>query len=90
MSSKLNFRARTLDVSKSMCIYHIEDLPELADLNAINRSVPAMPSGMEKEEEAEKHLQDILEIQEHSVALKQKVRRSSGTAQKRLRDTDLG
>lgn len=89
MSSKLNFRARTLDVSKSMCIYHIEDLPELADLNAINRSVPAMPSGMEKEEEAEKHLQDILEIQEHSVALKQKVRRSSGTAQKRLRDTDL-
>jgi enhancer of polycomb-like protein len=28
-----------------------------------------MPSGMEKEEEAEKHLQDILESQEHSVSL---------------------
>ena len=66
MASKLNFRARTLDASKPMSIYHVEDLPELADLNAINRSVPAMPSGMEKEEEAEKHLQDILESQEAS------------------------
>ena len=90
MTSKLNFRARTLDVSKAMCIYNIEDLPELADLNAINRSVPAMPSGMEKEEEAEKHLQDILEVQENSAALKQKVRRSSGAVQKRLQSTDLG
>ena len=33
---------------------------ELTELNAINRSVPAMPTGMEKEEESEKHLQDIL------------------------------
>jgi hypothetical protein len=39
MASKLNFRARTLDVSKPMCVYHLEDLPELADLNAINRFV---------------------------------------------------
>ena len=69
MASKLNFRARNLDVAKPMVVYRLEDLPELADLNAINRSVPAMPSGMEKEEEAEKHLQDILESQEHSVAL---------------------
>ncbi len=63
MASKLNFRARTLDASKPMAIYNIEDLPELTDLNAINRSVPAMPSGMEKEEESEKHLQDILDAQ---------------------------
>ena len=40
-----------------MAIFNVEDLPELTDLNAINRSVPAMPSGMEKEEESEKHLQ---------------------------------
>ena len=53
MASKLNFRARTLDASKPMAIYNMEDLPELTDLNAINRSVPAMPSGMEKEEESE-------------------------------------
>ena len=63
MASKLNFRARTLDASKPLSIYHLEDLPELTDLNAISRSVPEMPSGMEKEEEAEKHLQEILESQ---------------------------
>ena len=57
MTSKLTFRARTLDASRPMAIFNVEDLPELTDLNAINRSVPAMPSGMEKEEESEKHLQ---------------------------------
>jgi hypothetical protein len=41
-------------------IYNAEELPEPTELNAINRSVPAMPTGMEKEEESEKHLQDIL------------------------------
>jgi enhancer of polycomb-like protein len=69
MASKLNFRARTLDASKPLSIYNLEDLPELTDLNAISRSVPAMPSGMEKEEEAEKHLQEILESQENAVAV---------------------
>jgi len=68
MASKLNFRARTLDASKPMAIYHAEELPELTDLNAINRSVPAMPSGMEKEEESEKHLQDILDAQSNATA----------------------
>jgi len=67
MASKLNFRARTLDASKPMAIYHAEELPELTDLNAINRSVPAMPSGMEKEEESEKHLQDILDAQNNKT-----------------------
>jgi len=61
--SKLTFRARTLDVSKPMAIFKAEDLPELAAENAINRAVPALPTGMEKEEETEKHLQDILEAQ---------------------------
>ncbi len=69
MASKLNFRARTLDAAKPLSIYYLEDLPELTDLNAISRSVPAMPSGMEKEEEAEKHLQEILESQENAVAV---------------------
>lgn len=61
--SKLTFRARTLDASKPMPIYNVEDLPELTDINFINRAVPALPSGMEKEEESEKHLQDILDAQ---------------------------
>ena len=67
MASKLNFRARTLDASRPMAIYNVEDLPELTDLDAIKRNVPAMPSGMEKEEESEKHLQDILDAQSSQI-----------------------
>jgi len=63
MSSKLTFRARTLDSSRPLSIYRAEDLPELVDFNSINRAVPALPTGMEKEEETEKHLQDILVAQ---------------------------
>jgi enhancer of polycomb-like protein len=63
MTSKLTFRARTLDAAKPMAIHRAEELPELAAESAINRAVPALPTGMEKEEETEKHLQDILEAQ---------------------------
>lgn len=70
MTSKLTFRARTLDVGKPMSIYKAEDLPELAAENAINRAVPALPTGMEKEEETEKHLQDILEAQNKGLVKK--------------------
>ncbi|KRT84858.1 hypothetical protein AMK59_730, partial [Oryctes borbonicus] len=55
--SKLSFRARALDASKPMPIYMAEELPDLPDYSAINRAVPQMPSGMEKEEECEHHLQ---------------------------------
>lgn len=55
--SKLSFRARALDASKPMPIYMAEELPDLPEYSAINRAVPQMPSGMEKEEECEHHLQ---------------------------------
>ncbi|CAH1116786.1 unnamed protein product [Phaedon cochleariae] len=55
--SKLSFRARALDASKPMPIYMAEELPDLPDYSAINRAVPQMPSGMQKEEESEHHLQ---------------------------------
>ncbi|RVE52341.1 hypothetical protein evm_002979 [Chilo suppressalis] len=55
--SKLSFRARALDALKPMPIYLAEELPDLPDYSAINRAVPQMPSGMEKEEESEHHLQ---------------------------------
>ncbi|XP_056632876.1 enhancer of polycomb homolog 1 [Diorhabda sublineata] len=55
--SKLSFRARALDASKPMPIYMAEELPDLPDFSAINRAVPQMPSGMQKEEECEHHLQ---------------------------------
>ena len=51
MSSKLSFRARALDATKALPIYHAEEIPDLADFAAINRTVPQMPTGMEKEEE---------------------------------------
>ncbi|CRL00007.1 CLUMA_CG013297, isoform A [Clunio marinus] len=57
MSTKLSFRARALDPSKAMPIYFAEELPDLQEYSAINRAVPQMPSGMEKEEESEHHLQ---------------------------------
>lgn len=52
MSTKLSFRARALDPSKPMPIYFAEELPDLQEYSAINRAVPQMPSGMEKEEES--------------------------------------
>ena len=48
--SKL-FRARALDATKPLPIYHEVDLPDLSEYNTINRAVPQMPTGMEKEEE---------------------------------------
>jgi len=69
MSSKLTFRARTLDSSRPLSIYRAADLPDLVDLNSINRAVPALPTGMEKEEEGEKHLQDILVAQGQGIVV---------------------
>lgn len=49
--SKLSFRARQLDAYKSMPVYRSEEIPEVTDVAAINRAVPQMPTGMEKDEE---------------------------------------
>ena len=50
--SKLSFRARALDAGKPMPIYHKDELSDLQDYSVLNRAVPQMPSGMEKEEES--------------------------------------
>lgn len=34
-----------------MPIYYMDDVPEFQDFATINRAVPQMPTGMEKEEE---------------------------------------
>lgn len=57
MSSKLSFRARALDATKPLPVFRCEDLPDLHEYASINRAVPQMPTGMEKEEESEHHLQ---------------------------------
>lgn len=58
--SKLSFRARQVDYTKPLPVYMNNDLPDLQDFAAINRAVPQMPTGMEKDEEAEHHLQRAL------------------------------
>lgn len=58
--SKLSFRARQVDYTKPLPIYLNSELPDLQDFAAINRAVPQMPTGMEKDEEAEHHLQRAL------------------------------
>ena len=49
--SKLSFRARALDATKPIPVFRAEEIPDLPDFAAINRAVPQMPTGMEKEEE---------------------------------------
>ena len=49
--SKLSFRARQLDANKPLPVYRVEELPDLSEISTINRAVPRMPTGMEKEEE---------------------------------------
>ncbi|WAR06166.1 EPC1-like protein [Mya arenaria] len=58
--SKVTFRARALDATRPMPVYKADDIPDLPDFATINRSVPQMPTGMEKEEETELHLQKAL------------------------------
>ncbi|XP_059198885.1 enhancer of polycomb homolog 2 isoform X2 [Centropristis striata] len=62
--SKLSFRARALDAAKPLPVYRSRELPELGACLAISRAVPALPSGMEREEELEHHLQRVMSAQQ--------------------------
>lgn len=62
--SKLSFRNRNPDPSKPMPVFKSGDIPDLPDFAQINRSVPQMPTGMEKEEECEHHLQRAISAQQ--------------------------
>ncbi|XP_036428364.1 enhancer of polycomb homolog 1 isoform X1 [Colossoma macropomum] len=62
--SKLSFRARALDAAKPLPVFRCEDLPDLHEYASINRTVPQMPTGMEKEEESEHHLQRAISAQQ--------------------------
>lgn len=64
MTSKLSFRSRQLDPTKPMPIYRAEEVPDLGECTAISRGVPVLPSGMEKEEEGEHHLQRAISAQQ--------------------------
>ena len=63
--SKLSFRARALDANKPMPILRAQEIPDLPDFAAINRAVPMMPTGMEKEEEtvSRRHVGSLIHVQ---------------------------
>uniref|UniRef100_A0A8D2DFD1 Uncharacterized protein n=1 Tax=Sciurus vulgaris TaxID=55149 RepID=A0A8D2DFD1_SCIVU len=65
---KLSFRALSLDAAKPLPFYSGKDIHDLEDCVSINRAVPQMPTGMEKEEEPEHHLQ----LFQHSKCLERK------------------
>lgn len=60
MSSKVSFRARTVDSARPLPIYRAEELPDAGGGGA-GPSL-TVPTGMEKAEEGEKHLADILAL----------------------------
>lgn len=67
-TSKLSFRARNLDANKAMCVFFAAELPDLSECAPIARAVAQMPTGMEKEEEMESHLQDAILAQQASTS----------------------
>eukprot|EP00042_Codosiga_hollandica_P051729 m.640429 g.640429 ORF g.640429 m.640429 type:complete len:673 (+) comp58340_c1_seq2:219-2237(+) len=68
--SKLSFRARALDASKAMPIYHSQQEPDVLNpTTAINRAVLQLPTGMEKDEEEEHHIQVVINQQAISTPL---------------------
>lgn len=62
------FRARAFDSNRSMTVYWAHELPDLSECSVGNRAVTQMPSGMEKEEEMESHLQDAILAQQASTS----------------------
>lgn len=81
--SKLSFRARNLDSTRRMPVYQSEELTDLAEYASINRSVPQMPTGMEKEEEMEFHLQQAINARlttSLGTAVAEEVKPSSSSA----------
>eukprot|EP00051_Salpingoeca_urceolata_P011249 m.139079 g.139079 ORF g.139079 m.139079 type:complete len:605 (+) comp17049_c0_seq1:291-2105(+) len=58
------FRARALEPSKPLPIYRsTEDPNVLLETSQVARSVPQMPTGMEKEEEEEHHIKEAITAQ---------------------------
>ncbi|PAA62068.1 hypothetical protein BOX15_Mlig003081g2 [Macrostomum lignano] len=62
--SKVSFRARALDSNRPLQLHFDHEIPDLSDYASISRSVPLLPSGMEKDEETEHHLQEALFAQQ--------------------------
>uniref|UniRef100_A0AC35TMA3 Enhancer of polycomb-like protein n=1 Tax=Rhabditophanes sp. KR3021 TaxID=114890 RepID=A0AC35TMA3_9BILA len=60
-SGKLpSFRPKTLDPTKSIAVYDINEINDADELSAASRDITKMPTGMEKDEENESHLQHAI------------------------------
>ena len=64
--ANLSFRPRQIDIDRPLPIFRREMEGEQS-FNLISRSVPDFGSGMEKEEEGERHLQEVLQIWQSRV-----------------------
>ena len=62
--SKLSIRPRNLDACKFIPIYKCEEIPDLNDYASINRSIPQLPTGMEKEEESVSERESLISCHE--------------------------
>ncbi|EGF81202.1 hypothetical protein BATDEDRAFT_34799 [Batrachochytrium dendrobatidis JAM81] len=53
-------RSRKVDARRPLSIYHFHEAPDLDESSALNRTIPQVATGVEKEEEEEHHLQAAL------------------------------
>ncbi|KJE90071.1 EPC1 protein [Capsaspora owczarzaki ATCC 30864] len=58
----LSFRARAIDFTRALTVYRSDEVPDLDEAQAISRALPQLATGMEKEEEEEHHLQQVINV----------------------------
>lgn len=63
---EVSFRARPVDFNKPLLVYQNEDILDFSRFRNVSRRVIHMPTGVEKEEETETHLQEALTEQQFS------------------------
>eukprot|EP00124_Ichthyophonus_hoferi_P000935 Ihof_evm20s40 gene=Ihof_evmTU20s40 len=61
--ASLTFRARAIDMAKPLPIMLAQNIPDLAEATSVQRALPQMATGMDKEEEEEHHIQVVISAQ---------------------------
>ena len=51
MERKPKFRSRKLDIHKPLVVYRFNEVSDLDEHASVSRALPAMPTGVDKEEE---------------------------------------
>eukprot|EP01135_Chromosphaera_perkinsii_P005649 Nk52_evm20s356 gene=Nk52_evmTU20s356 len=71
MTESASSKARALDQSKALPVYKFEELDENERHSMVARAVKELPTGMEKEEEEEHHIQAAISAQQVYGAISQ-------------------